>query len=129
PTPAQVLGDAIHRAVLQPGLFGREFVCGPDGDRRKKVVREAWDELQKAYPGATVLAPSDFSCCIEVRDAVWAHPAARRILQGAEAELSAVWEDTAPGHKPFLSKGRFDIVNSRLRILADLKTTEDASPG
>src|SRR5690606_28335140 len=66
--------------------------------------------------------------CRFIREAVHSHPTASKLLRGAEFELSAVWEDKVPGYTPFLSKGRFDIVNRRLRLLADLKTTTDASP-
>lgn len=128
PTDAQRLGDAIHRAVLQPDLFYKEFVCAPEGDRRTKAVREAWEELAQENPEATILHPDEFHACRFIRDAVHSHPTASKLLKGAEFELSAVWEDNVPGYTPFLSKGRFDIVNRRLRLLADLKTTKDASP-
>lgn len=127
-TPAQVLGDAIHRCVLEPDLFHQEFVLGPEGDRRTKAVRQLWQELAEDNPGASILHPDDYHTCLFIRNAVRSHPTARKLLEGAECELSAVWEDRVPGRGPFLSKGRFDVINRRLRVMADLKTTRDASP-
>src|SRR5690606_34490091 len=108
---------------LQPELFYKEFVLGPEGDWRTKVGREILRELSEENPEATILHPDEFHTCRFIREAVHSHPTASKLLRGAEFELSAVWEDKVPGYTPFLSKGRFDIVNRRLRLLADLKTT------
>lgn len=122
PTPAEAFGQALHVAVLQPHEFAVRYVRGPEGDRRTKAVKEAWEQLQAEHPGAIVLPPAEYDQVIAVRDAVLAHPAARKLLQG-DAELSAVWQDGG-----VTCKARFDCVNSPLGVLVDVKTAQDASP-
>ena len=122
PTPAEAFGQALHVAALQPWLFSERYVRGPEGDRRTKAVKEAWEQLQAQHPGAIVLPPQEYDQVIAVRDAVLGHPAARKLLQG-DAELSAVWQDDS-----VTCEARFDCANSMLGTLVDIKTTQDASP-
>ena len=123
-TDAERLGEAVHMAVLQPDLFARRYVRGPEGDRRTKAVREAWQEVAAANPGATILLPAEYDQIIAIRDAVYRHPTARKLF-GGEAERSAVWRDPDTG---VLCKGRFDEINRTVGCITDLKTTQDASP-
>lgn len=123
PTDAQVLGAAIHDAVLLPDLFGREWKRGPEGDGRTKAVKDAKAALAAEFPGATVLKPDDFDTAIAVRNAVAAHPTARQLLIG-DAEQSAFWNDPDFG---LLCRGRFDLIGHRTGTLVDLKTTKDAA--
>src|SRR5690606_26886762 len=46
PTPAMVLGAAIHAAILQPDVFARQYVRAPELDRRTRAGREAWEQLE-----------------------------------------------------------------------------------
>jgi len=124
PTPAMVLGQAIHMAVLQPDLFRQCYVRRPELDLRTKAGREALEALQKEHPSATILTPEQYDTCLAIRDAVYAHPIAKKLL-GGESERSVVWRDKETG---VLCKGRFDHLNLRLGTITDLKTTEDASP-
>src|SRR5690606_4148843 len=124
PTPAMVLGAAIHAAILQPDVFARQYVRAPELDRRTRAGREAWEQLEAEYPDATILRAQDYDLCIAVRDSVHAHPIAKKLL-GGESERSVVWRDRETG---VLCKGRFDHINLRMGTITDLKTTEDASP-
>ena len=125
PTPAQIFGEAVHAAVLQPDLFRARYLRAPEIDRRTKAGRELWEELQAEHPGAIILRPEEYDRCLAIRSAVAAHPTARKLI-GGEAEVSAVWRDRATG---VLCKGRFDSLDTRLGIITDLKTTHDASRG
>jgi hypothetical protein len=124
PTPALVIGAAVHTCVLEPDLFPGLYVRGIPGDGRTKVVKEAREALAAEHPDATVLSPDDFDTCLAIRDAVAAHPNARHLLEG-NAERSAVWHDPETG---VLCRGRFDDIAYGLGAITDLKTSKDASP-
>lgn len=124
PTPALVLGAAVHTAVLEPELFGELYVRAPQGDRRTKAVKKAWADLEREHPGATILSAADYETCMAIRAAVAEHPVASLMI-GGEKEASAVWTDEASG---VLCRGRFDVIDTELRAITDLKTTKDASP-
>src|SRR5690606_33254705 len=121
PTPAMVLGQAIHMAILQPDLFREHYVRGPEFDRRTKQGREAWEALEAQHPCATILKPEDYDRCIAIRDAVHSHPYARKLLRG-QTEVSAVWRDPWFG---VLCKGRFDCLPTGLGIIVDVKSVSD----
>jgi hypothetical protein len=107
PTPAKLLGQAIHFAILQPAEFEKNYAPWA-GDKRTKKGREAWK--------------------IEMRDAVWRNPIFASILGGERyIEVSAVWQDPETG---LLCKGRIDCLTThgRWTVVADLKSTKDASP-
>src|SRR5690606_14522202 len=124
PTPAMVLGAAIHAAILQPDLFREHYVRGLEYDRRTKQGREAWEALAAEHPNAIILKPEDYDKCIAIRDAVHSHPIARKLLRG-QTEVSAVWRDPWYG---VLCKGRFDCIPDSLGVLVDCKSVVDASP-
>jgi len=119
-----VLGQAIHMAILQPDLFRQCYVRRPELDLRTKAGREALEALQKEHPSATILTPEQYDTCLAIRDAVWSHRSASKLLQG-QMELSAVWRDPWFG---VLCKGRFDCVPTGLGVIADVKSVNDASP-
>lgn len=123
PTPAMVLGSALHSRVLEPEKFPGEYVRAPDVDRRTKDGKAAWAELEAS--GATVLSAADWSLCSGMADAVRSHLAADRLLSRAGgAELSLFWTDQRTGLE---CKCRPDYLTDDGWIV-DLKTTEDASP-
>lgn len=127
--PAQILGRAIHAAVLEPALFEAAWVKAPDVDRRTKAGKETWFKaLDMAESlGAELLKGDDYETCLRVRDAVWASSAARGLLEGdGQTELSCLWRDRESG---VLCKGRFDRFSPSVAggAIVDLKTTMDAS--
>lgn len=128
PSDAQVLGDAVHYAVLQPDLFGVRYACAPECDRRTKAGKETWEAFAAENVGRTVLKRDDHTLCLALRDAVRAHPLARSLLAAAAAhrEVSLVWTDEESG---VTCKARADLAAPAAAIVADLKTTTDASPG
>jgi exodeoxyribonuclease VIII len=120
-TAAQLIGRATHCAVLEPDDFRRRYAEGPEklqADKDKKAKQKL--EAQ----GYSVLRPNEMEHVLAIQEAVWAHPAARFLLSDGEAEVSAWWRDDATGE---LCKCRPDLVRPD-NILADLKTTRDASP-
>jgi PDDEXK-like domain of unknown function (DUF3799) len=118
PTPALQFGSAVHVGVLEPETYAERVKLGPNVGTRTK----AWAEYCAANPGFICLTPDDHARAGSCIAAVRAHPAASRLLDGAERELSVFWHD---GQYGVPCKARFDIRN--FGGLADLKTTADAS--
>lgn len=126
PTPALVFGQALHALVLEPGLFASEWALRPDfGDLRTKKAREARDAWQAENPGVRLIAAEDWVRMHGMRDAVMRHPVAGKIFEGGAAESTAIWTDPRTG---LLCKARYDYHRPDIDLLADLKSTEDASP-
>lgn len=125
PTPAMIMGTAVHTAVLEPDLFPSEVIESPEFDRRSKVGRAEYEAFQLEHKGRIVLAPEDYATCLAIRDAVHLHPVAGGLLQGGKAEQSFYAIDRETGE---LIKCRTDYLHDSGAMIVDLKTTEDASP-
>lgn len=121
PTPSMIFGSAFHCFVLEPDRFRREYAAAPDVDRRTKAGKEAWKELETA--GKTVLAADDYSALIQMRDSIMSNPIAAELVNNSKHEVSAYAENDG-----VLCKCRPDIWSEKLGVIADLKTTLDASP-
>lgn len=126
-TDALRIGRATHAAILEPDDFARLYVCGPEGDRRTKAVKEQWDALEDQYGVGYVLKPFDYNVCLRVRDAVHVHTKATGMISGpGQVELSMLWEDDNTG---LLCKARWDRYSPEIAggAIVDIKTTRDAS--
>lgn len=118
PTPAQILGTAIHSAVLEPEDFKQRYMTseqcsaltrGGKGPRCSK--RGTWPlkggsficttHLEDESPvdeSATVLSRSDHETCLKVQEAVRKHATAGPLLEAStDFELSIVWDDPVTG--------------------------------
>lgn len=127
PTAAMVLGSALHARVLEPQVFADEYIVAPEGiDRRTKEGKLRWADFESEAEGRTVLKAEDAAQIEAMAAAVHAHPAARMILRlPGVCEQSYFWKDAATGEE---CKCRPDWHSDDRTIIADVKTTEDASP-
>lgn len=118
---AGTFGDAFHAFVLEPHRFEREFVV-EHIDRRTKNGKARAEEL--AAEGVRAISPEDGETMERMRGNLLAHPGASRVLGArTHVEEPIFWDDPTTG---VACKCRPDV---RLpRLLADLKTTRDASP-
>lgn len=133
-TPAQVLGRAIHMAILEPDLFWTVFTKEPELDYEKyanprstKVYKEEVRFI--AESGLTVLRSEDLDNIDAMKAAVLAHPKLNKVVTATgRAELSIVWDDPETGVR---CKGRIDWHTPTYAggAVLDLKSTDDASPG
>lgn len=126
PTPAMVLGSAVHTRVLEPHRYDIEYAVAPQVNRATKAGKEAWAEFVEQAGRKTVLTAEQDELAAAVANAVWNHPAASLVLsKPGLVEQTYSWVDEATGEK---CKCRPDWHSDCRRLLVDLKTTEDASP-
>lgn len=127
PTPAMILGTALHTAVLEPQLWDQQFAVPPQAfDRRTKVGKELAQAFEAEAEGKTVLTPDDADRIRRMADAVHRHPASSFLLElPGIREASYFWPDFDTGLE---CKCRPDWHSKDHRIIVDVKTTEDASP-
>lgn len=125
-TPALILGDAIHVAVLQPDILSERFAVAPAVDRRTTAGKEEYKAFIADSIGKTPLSDDDYKMVSRVRDAVHAHPLAKGLLRGGEAEQTFYANDAETGE---LIKCRPDyFIQARGGTIIDLKSAADASP-
>lgn len=117
-TAARKVGRAVHLAVLEPERFA-DSVAIWDGGRR---YGKEWNAFVSANAGKELLKRDEFRQCMALQTAVRSDPVAAPHLMRGAAEQTVLWTDEVTGIK---CKARTDWLND---VLADLKTTRDASP-
>lgn len=128
PTPAMLVGSAVHTHVLELDQWDARYVTAPEGiDRRTKAGKAEWDAFTTAAGKRTVLSKVDAELVMRMGHAVFAHPAAAMLLKQlpGKAETTWMWDDAATGLQ---CKCRPDWLTDDHSLIIDLKTTEDASP-
>lgn len=123
PTPSMQLGDAVHAAVLEPDRFAADYAKAPNVDLRTKAGKAELAEFESGNANKVILRGDDYEQCLRIRDAVWSHDKARRMLQGRGGnEIAAVWVDLGTGLR---CKGRLDRLTyaDGVPTIIDLKTT------
>jgi hypothetical protein len=147
PTDARhlAMGRAAHNAILEPGKFDGSYVVSAQCTAIKKdkdrcsnsgivLANGEWfcgvhgKGISSDAGAVTVLPQKDYDDTLRMRDAVMAHPKARRLLSGVgDAELSVVWTDAGNG---VLCKARLDRWSPAIAggAIVDIKTCRDASP-
>lgn len=92
-TPAQLLGSAVHMAILEPHIFDDTYIVLPDGiDRRTKDGKALYAEIIET--GKTPIAEAMW---IKIRDMVASaskHPLTQKLQIIALAEYSLFWLDS-----------------------------------
>jgi exodeoxyribonuclease VIII len=132
PSPAMLLGSALHAAILEPARFYEMVRVAPDVDRRTKAGKEKHAAFVASLPeGAIVLTADDYDA---VRDAQLAVNASMlpNLMGAGESEVSVYWGEQC-GDKVVGCKARIDWLGHLAGqpdqgIIIDIKTTRDASP-
>jgi exodeoxyribonuclease VIII len=126
-TPAMLLGQATHSAVLEPELFIEEYAAAPPCDKRTKVGKKIWADFCRDNEGKEILRASEYDQCMKMSKSAGRDAMIANILSEVGInEMSFVWEDSETG---VLCKGRCDRFGYIMgnSAIVDLKTTEDAS--
>lgn len=120
-TPAKLTGSIVHSAILEPELFLDTHVAMPECDRRTKAGKEFHEEFHIKNAGKVVMDSKTYHQVFGMIGSVMAHPAAKAILQKNHNELSFFGK-----LKDVDVRCRPDVLRDG-RLMADLKTTDDAS--
>ena len=122
-TPALDIGTATHTAILEPELFEKTVMRGPE-DRRGNKWKEANDEA--VAKSMILLTDGDYAKVDVMREVAARSAYLQALLRGEKlVEQSAYAEDEEHG---VLVKCRPDLFNKSLSIAVDLKTAVSASP-
>lgn len=125
-TPALLFGRALHALVLEPAKFAREYVKQPVfGDLRTKAAKELRNDWMASHCGVMPVSSEEWEKLQAMRDAIMSHAIAGPLFAGGQAEATAIWTDPRTG---LICKSRMDYWRPDLCVIADLKSTEDASP-
>jgi hypothetical protein len=124
PTPALILGSAVHCAVFESEKFSQQFAVAPVIDKRSNAGKAAWADFQSANQGKQLLTSEQFDTCMKMKAAVHAHPTAKLLLEGGVAEQRIDWLEP---HTLAKCKSKLDWQSDN-GFIVDLKTTEDAGP-
>ena len=129
PTPAMVFGTLLHRAALEPHKLEGSFAVKPDGMTFVTKEGKAWRDAQTL----PIITAEQNEALKGAAVSVAEHKAVKKILNldDARREVSVFKRRIKKNPNSTLLKGRLDIVfddDERNTCIADIKTTEDASP-
>lgn len=134
PTPALILGNQIHSAVLEPDLFKRSYYPLPRKyDLRKTADKDefAGHEAAAKAAGMQIITKENLDTCLRIAVAVRQSPMANQLMNGAgPVEQSFFWvEDVELDDgttEPVLCKCRPDKLLTEANVCVDLKSCESA---
>ena len=113
------IGTAIHAAVLEPDVYRQTYIEAPF-EKRNSAGYKAWAKEQDRL----ILMPDEAANVAGMRNAVFHHPTAARLLADAiEYEFSCYERDPVTG---VLCRIRMDIF-TKAGWIVDVKKTQDAS--
>ncbi len=128
-SPALEFGALFHSVALEPDLIDATYATIPKCDRRTKAGKAAW-EFYQAECKAKKLTPADADDMAIAKNMTLAcedHPMAKRLLRDkGRNEVSCFWKANDIECK--LRADRLVEVPGIGTVVADLKTTTDASP-
>jgi len=123
PTESLEFGKWMHLRILEPQVFTARVAYQPKWRKNRKAEKEALAEWEASLAPDAIIIPECWRDVLErMADRVYAHPAARRLLEKGTREGTFWWMDPATG---LLCKGRPDFV-SATSIIVDLKSAIDA---
>ncbi|WP_052699112.1 PD-(D/E)XK nuclease-like domain-containing protein [Hyphomicrobium sp. 99] len=118
------IGEACHLAILEPNLFEKKVVRGPEDRRGNK-----WKDLAEVcgIDGKLLLTSGDYDSALAIRDAVHADAFVSGIVtnENATIETSGYWVDEETG---LLCRCRPDLYRPDLSVMVDVKSTVSAHP-
>lgn len=120
-----LIGRAYHKWCLEPSSFYDEFAVCPMCDRRTKEGKEIYAKFLTESEGKDVLTNEEFDNICKMRDALYATPFTRELLEG-QHEKSFFWTDEETG---LTCKCRPDSFGEfkGIPIIVDLKTCASAN--
>jgi hypothetical protein len=121
---AFAFGHAVHCLALEPEKFDERFVVAPKVDRRTTAGKVAWAEYLADCEGKTVLDEQDHADALACVQALNNHADFAAIM-AQPRRVEVPFEFDLFGHK---FKAKPDAIIDSMRLILDIKTTDDASP-
>ena len=121
---AFAMGHAVHCLALEPERFDGRFAVAPKVDRRTTAGKVAWAEYLADCEGKTVLDEQDYADAVACVQALNNHPEFAAIM-AQPRRVEVPFEFDLFGHK---FKAKPDCIVDSMRLIVDIKTTDDASP-
>lgn len=121
PTPAMILGTAIHSAILEKTYD--IYIESPDCRRGTKE----WKAFEEQNPGKLILKPDDYATVKHMFEAFYSHPVASKLITGGTPEATIFGRDKTSNLE---IKARIDylVQSEKGNFIVDYKSAQDATP-
>jgi exodeoxyribonuclease VIII len=123
-TAAFAMGHAVHCLALEPEKFEERFAVAPKIDRRTKLGKACAEAFDIAHKDKTILDDQDYADALACVQALNNHPEFATIM-AQPRRVEVPFEFDLFGHR---FKARLDCVIDSMKLILDVKTTDDASP-
>jgi len=121
---AFAMGHAVHCLALEPERFDERFAVAPKVDRRTTAGKVAWAEYLADCEGKTALDEQDHADAVACVQALNNHAQFAAIM-AQPRRVEVPFEFDLFGHR---FKAKPDCIVDSMRLILDIKTTDDASP-
>lgn len=127
-TPAMAFGSAIHKLILEPDTFFRDFAVAPVINRRTNEGKAAWEKFVSDNAGKTIISSEDYDAIRAMEAKLKTVPLAHSLLyDGGKSEVPVFWTDPETGEKckakldhiSIGPDGRYRIVDYKSARFAD----------
>lgn len=120
-TPAMLMGEMVHTAVLEPQEYDNRYIRAFEGDRRTLAGKAAYASFVSVLHGRTIVKAEDYDLALEIGREVMKDEFISPLIPECVIEESIYWKNAATG---LVCKARPD---ARLDgLVVDLKTAENA---
>jgi len=123
-TAAFAMGHAVHCLALEPEKMDERFVVSPKIDRRTKEGKLQASLFERDNQGKTVLTLEDYADAVACVQALNNHADLATIMQQPK-RVEVEHQFDLFGRR---FKARLDCVIDSMKLILDIKTTDDASP-
>lgn len=120
PTPALIMGEAVHTLVMEPHLYHERFLVQPKIDRRTNAGKAEYEQFMLQAVGKQVLTADNLAQATAMAASVHSNSTAHGLFQDSLIERSIYFTHSTG----IQCKARPDAWNDTLVV--DLKTTMDA---
>lgn len=122
PTPAQILGNALHTYLLEPNEFNKRYFVIPKFNKVTKEGKARWETIKAEIGNKQTLSSNQYQVLQAMVESFNKHELASQFLEKAKVEQSIYWTDK---ETKVLCKCRPDILHPS--VVVDLKTTQNGS--
>lgn len=125
PTPSLLFGQVVHKLLLEPETFDRDFVVAPAIDRRTSAGKEVYAAFSASVGDRAIITQDDYSKAAMMAQKCLKEPMVRKLLDG-QRETPFFWTDPDTGE---VCKCRVDCLTTLDSgpVIVDYKTASSAA--